>query len=750
MRDFYWNLRARMQAAGLWPQGWIARGACYSLGLALGLFVLEMLLKPFAPAASDSLGGWVKFLLFDAATLFVILAFRTLKRRVLWRLRNRLIVTYVFIGVIPAVLLVAMGFIAIYLFAGQFASFVVTSEINSQLRSMQAVNAAVSNELASRIEKGEPPTAESLAGLRKRDRAWGRRRVCAWHGTRVLLFSGSTQNASVMSFPGFFNQDGGEFAKAIREGQPFKEIVRDDNELFLRVASVFQVGPEKLTVVTGEPFDKDLIADIATNLGEITLFASGIALNPQKDDLSPSAVKGRSFETRLFAEPGKSKGGSGVPEGAEKTGASREVDQQVFHPAFTVGSLPAPDGIMDREITFATPLPVVDWKTGDRLRAGALVSVRTRPSVLYTHLFAALGDIARGVEYMLLAILILFAVIELVALIIGTQMTSTVTGAVAQLYDATRNVDRGDFSHRIPVKSADQLAQLSLSFNSMTESIEKLIQEQKEKQRLEGELAIAQEVQAQLFPRQVTELESLEVHGFCRPARTVSGDYYDFLTASSHKLILAVGDISGKGISAALLMATIHSAVRAYSVESLPQMREPVAVGAVAGAGRIMAAWPEGIEVSPGALLALLNHQLYESTPPEKYATLFLGIYDGRTHRLTYSNGGHLPPILISENGAVRRLEAGGTVVGLFDNMLYDEGSVQMHPGEIFVAYSDGVTEPENEFGEFGEERLIDLVSVNRHLPLVQISQAVTSAVDDWIGDNEQPDDITLVLARPR
>jgi len=149
-------------------------------------------------------------------------------------------------------------------------------------------------------------------------------------------------------------------------------------------------------------------------------------------------------------------------------------------------------------------------------------------------------------------------------------------------------------------------------------------------------------------------------------------------------------------------------------------------------------------------LLGLLNHQLYESTPPEKYATLFLGIYDARSHQLTYSNGGHLPPILIGKDGAVRRLEAGGTVVGLFDNMTYDEGSVVMHPGEIFIAYSDGVTEPENDFGEFGEERLIELVSANSRLPLAQICQAVTSAVDDWIGDNEQPDDITLVLARAR
>jgi phosphoserine phosphatase RsbU/P len=645
-------------------------------------------------------------------------------------------------------LLVAMAVITIYLFAGQFASFVVTSEINSQLRSLQAVNAAVSNELAARIEKGQAPTAESLAGLRKRDRAWGRRRVCAWHGTRLLLFSGGSPDSQAMAFPDFFTKDQGEYAKAILEGQPFKEIVRDNDELYLRVASVFAVGPEKLTVVTGEPLDKDLIAGIAANLGEITLItldSQGKYQNPNAP--KASAAKEHGFETRIFDEPGKSKGGGA---GGGKPGSNPQGDPQAFHPTFTVGSLAPPAGTMDREITFATPLRVVDWRTGELARAGALVSVRTRPSVLYTHLFAALGDLARGVEYILLGILIFFAVIELVALIIGTRMTRTVTRAVAQLYDATKNVDRGDFSHRIPIKSADQLAQLSVSFNSMTESIEKLILEQKEKQRLEGELAIAQEVQAQLFPRQVSELESLEVHGFCRPARTVSGDYYDFLTASSHKLILAVGDISGKGISAALLMATIHSAVRAYSVESLPQMREPVAVGAVAGAGRIMAAWPEGIEISPGALLGLLNHQLYESTPPEKYATLFLGIYDGRSHKLTYSNGGHLPPILIGLDGAVRRLEAGGTVVGLFDNMTYDEGAVEMHPGEIFIAYSDGVTEPENEFGEFGEERLIELVRANRHSPLVQVSEAVTSAVDDWIGDNEQPDDITLVLARAR
>jgi len=731
-------VRSRLRLAGLWPESRTARIAWYLLALGGILFGLRGSLALFAPSWGASLGGWATFLAVSSGILFLFLGFGWLRRKVLWRLRNRLIVTYMFIGVIPAVLLVAMAAITLYGLAGQFAVFVVTSEIHSQLRSLEAVNAAVSNELAARLERGQSPTAESLAGLKKRDPAWGRRQVCAWYGEKPLPLCEESKG-SQLTLP--------SAQKTSAKGSPetqFREIVRDHGELHLRVVTILSLGANRLVVITSEPFDKELVGNIAADLGEISLSAS--TPDAAASAASPPAQPGPGLHVSLA--PDKNKGGFVVRESEQ--GGAADANQQILRQSFTVGTIPAPAGSMDREIAFFTPLAVVDWKNGDRARAGAVVQVRTRPSVLYGHLFAALGQFVEGVEYILFGVGIFFALIELIALIIGTRMTRTVTRAVAQLYEATKHVDRGDFSHRIPVTSHDQLAELSLSFNSMTESIEKLILEQKEKQRLENELTIAQEVQAQLFPRQISELESLEVHGFCRPARTVSGDYYDFLTASSHKLILAVGDISGKGISAALLMATIHSAVRAYSVESLPQMREPVAVGAVAGAGRIMATWPEGIEISPGALLGLLNHQLYESTPPEKYATLFLGIYDGRSHRLTYSNGGHLPPILIARNGGIRRLEAGGTVIGLFDNMTYEEGSVEMKPGEIFLAYSDGVTEPENDFGEFGEQRLIDLVSDNRNLPLPQISQVVTTAVDNWIGDNEQPDDVTLVLARAR
>ena len=736
MQWSYPELRRRMIEAELWPQGRMARLACYLAGMAGVLYALQKLLHLFAAAWGQYLVGWVDFLIFIAAVLFSILAFRWLRRRILWRLRNRLIVTYVFIGVIPVVLLVAMAAFSLFLFAGQFATFVVISELNSQLRSAAAVNAAIGNEIAAGLERSKNPSAESLAGLKKRDRAWGRRHVRAWQGAKALSLPSDVPSAS-LDYPAFLDSGDNEFASMIRAGKPFREIVRDHGKLYLRVVSVLNIGSQNLTVVTSEPLDRDLVSKVAESLGEITLFS---ATDETPESKNPAGDAKSAPQTSLSMQ--KNSNGVVMSEG-------KGTDAKQLPATFTVGALPAASNFLDQELPFVTPLSAVDWTTGKSDHAGALM-VRTRPSMLYGHLFAALGEFATVIEEALIGVAIFFAVIEAIALFIGGRMTRTVTAAVAQLHDATMHIDRGDFSHRIPVKSNDQLAHLALSFNSMTASIERLIEDQKQKQRLENELAIAQEVQAQLFPRQISQLESLEVHGFCRPARTVSGDYYDFLTASSHKLILAVGDISGKGISAALLMATIHSAVRAYSVESLPQMREPVAVGALAGAGRVMAAWPEGIEISPGALLGLLNHQLYESTPPEKYATLFLAIYDGRSHHLTYSNGGHLPPILIAEDGTIRRLEAGGTVVGLFDNMTYDEGSVQMHSGEIFLAYSDGVTEPENDFGEFGEPRLIDLVRDNRDLPLPQISQIVTTAVETWIGDNEQPDDVTLVLARAR
>jgi sigma-B regulation protein RsbU (phosphoserine phosphatase) len=729
------TLRFRLQAAGLLPTSRLARTACYLLGLDLLLFALQKLFALVKVSYGQALSGWVGLLSFLAIILFTLLAIRWLKARLLWRLRNRLIVTYIFIGVIPVVLVIAMATITIYLFAGQFANFVVTSELDSRLRSLQSVNAAIANELAARLEHGQPATAESLEGLKRRDKTWAARHICAWKsGKPLAVCNGATPGETPFTLPAFLHPESGE---------RFGAIVRDRDQLYLRAATEIGPEPQKLTVISSERLDQNLLEQVAANLGEITLYAQGFDL---KNEHAPLPAPGNT-SAPLAALDDQDKQSNST---RSRSDGTSQYDGRQLRPTLTAGSLPAASNGFDHVITFGTPLPFVDWSSGEQTRAGALLRVQTRPSILYARLFAALGDFATGVEYMLLFAAIVFAIIELLALLIGTRLTRTVTGAVAQLYEATKHINRGDFSHRISVKSNDQLATLANSFNSMTASIENLIEEQKEKQRLQNELTIAQEVQAQLFPQHISQLASLEVYGFCRPARTVSGDYYDFLTIDSDKLILAVGDVSGKGISAALLMATIHSAVRAYSLEGMPSLRLPVAVGETSNSGSSLISGLPGAEHSSGTLLSLLNHQLYQSTPAEKYATLFLGIYDGQERKLTYSNGGHLPPIILGEDGSVRRLERGGTVVGLFDRRSYEEGSVALRRGELFLAYSDGVTEPENDFGEFGEQRLIDLVWQNRDLPLSKICEITTAAVDDWIGANEQPDDITLVLARGR
>jgi sigma-B regulation protein RsbU (phosphoserine phosphatase) len=719
MRLISLEFESKLRERKLWPQSRIAWAALYVLALDLLLFAVQWLTRHVSPSMSASLGSWVTFLSVLAIVLLAIGGFRWLRSQLLWRLRNRLIVTYVFIGVIPVFLLVMISLITLYLLAGQFASFVVTSDITTHLRSMEAANRAIAHHLAVHISGSGRLDADVLGHVRPHRPEWSRRQVCVWYRNQSQPYCAGPEGAAGFDSPSFITGD-------------FRDIVRDHGKLYLRTATVLAAASESssssssLRVILSEPLDKDFVEKIAGDLGLIAVYGA------QSPTASPNA------NTTAPAQENASK--------PYPAFADRKQREQTF----SAGTIPPPSSTLDHMITFPIPLQVVDWATGERQRAGALAEVETRPSVLYARLFAALGDYAKGVEYILWSIAIVFTIVVVLALIVGTKLTRSITSAVDQLYQATKHINRADFSHRIPVQSSDQLATLANSFNSMTTSIEKLVQEQKEKQRLEGELAIAQEVQAQLYPKLISQLENLEVHGFCRPARTVSGDYYDFLALNPDKLMLAVGDISGKGISAALLMATIHSAVRAYSIEDRAVLRETAAVGAAGGSGLLLASESKWTEASPAALLTLLNHQLYESTPDAKYATLFLGIYDGETRRLTYSNGGHLPPILISEDGSSQSLSCGGTVVGLFDNLSFPEATVQLRRGDVLVAYSDGVTEPENDYGEFGEERLIQLVRENRHLPLERITEIVTVAVEDWIGDNEQPDDVTLVLARAR
>jgi phosphoserine phosphatase RsbU/P len=651
----------------------------------LWIGILTLLLW-IADLLGAKVAGWAEF---TSIVFFFFAALMALKvgyRPLMWRLRNRLVVTYLFIGVMPILLLLTMIGIAGYLFAGQFATYVAISDLNSELLHLQAANDALTAQIFPLERSGK--LTEALAGelTRASDERFPRRTVTVWRGNEgfVLSTGGAPLEIRPEKLPGFVSSD-------------FTGFVVDKDELHLRSVKIQHVGERQLAVVSDIPITPELLQPTSARLGAVTVL-------PLSDDHR----------------------------------SHRRVD---------AGVVPVRSHWFDLPLSFGTLFDVTEWQSGARQTGG--IGVLTRPSVLYATLFATMGERFLFARDLLFIIAAFFGIIEIVALYIGIRLSRSMTSSVAELYRATEHINSGDLGYRVKGQGRDQMAALGQAFNSMSASLARLIDEQKEKQRLENELSIAYEVQELLFPGEVTELPTLEVHGVCVPARTVSGDYYDFIPLGSDRLVLAVGDISGKGISAALLMATVHAFVRAYSVE--PEMALiPASLGY--GSAEDSRLYDRGDSgeglLSPAQLMTTLNYQLYRSTPAAKYATLFLGCYDARSRVLTYCNAGHLPPLILRASGEVVPLTVNGTVVGLFNGVAYDESTLVMQPGDIFIAYSDGVTEPENEFGEFGEDRLIELIREHSRKRLPRIAEIVSGAVTDWIGNAEQPDDVTIVLAR--
>jgi sigma-B regulation protein RsbU (phosphoserine phosphatase) len=209
----------------------------------------------------------------------------------------------------------------------------------------------------------------------------------------------------------------------------------------------------------------------------------------------------------------------------------------------------------------------------------------------------------------------------------------------------------------------------------------------------------------------------------CRPARTVSGDYFDYASIRPGYIAFAIGDVAGKGISAALLMASLQSSLRTQ-LQAVPDIP------------------------SSSAIVARVNRHLCASTTPNKFASFCLGLYDEDAHALLYTNAGHLPPALIRK-GLPTRLDVNGTVVGCFPNATYEESRIAMEPGDLLLWFTDGISELENAFGDmFGEDRLIDLVAKNAHHTEQRIIDLVLEAAREWCGSNEMQDDLTLLLLR--
>jgi len=264
-----------------------------------------------------------------------------------------------------------------------------------------------------------------------------------------------------------------------------------------------------------------------------------------------------------------------------------------------------------------------------------------------------------------------------------------------------------------------------VSFDEVTHAVEaqrRAIAERLESERRAAqELDIAKQVQARLFPQTLPPLKTLEYAGICRQARQVGGDYYDFLDLGSERLGFVIGDISGKGIAAALLMANLQANLRSQCAIAVDQ---------------------------PERLLRSVNQLFCENTTDGAFATLFFAEYNDATRGLRYANCGHLPALLLRCDDSLVRLESTATVLGVFKNWDSDISEIQIAPGDIFALYTDGITESFNDADEeFGEERLAAALCRHRDLSSNDLLAAVVDEVHRF-SPREQHDDITLIIAK--
>jgi sigma-B regulation protein RsbU (phosphoserine phosphatase) len=251
---------------------------------------------------------------------------------------------------------------------------------------------------------------------------------------------------------------------------------------------------------------------------------------------------------------------------------------------------------------------------------------------------------------------------------------------------------------------------------------DRLLDERLEKRRMEEELKVASEIQMRLQPFSPPKLDGWDMTGVSFPCREIGGDYYDFIhrKRDSH-LIVAVGDVSGKGTGAALLMSSLHAAVRAQS-----QTRASIS-----------------------EVMGEINQYIFENSPSNKFLTLFYGELDPKSGTLRYSNGGHNAPIFVRRSGQVERLDKGGLPIGMMQGVIYQEASVGFEPGDVLVIYSDGITESINEREEeFDEDRLIDVVRNNLGRSASGIRDRIDEALSRFVGTTAPVDDMTLMIIK--
>lgn len=314
----------------------------------------------------------------------------------------------------------------------------------------------------------------------------------------------------------------------------------------------------------------------------------------------------------------------------------------------------------------------------------------------------------------------LVLLVEIASIAVGVRIARSIHGAVGALHQGTKKLAEDDLDHRIELERGDELGDLADAFNGMAQGLKERRRLAVEREAMKSELLVAQSIQRRLFPTAVPDVPGLDVAGTSIPSREIGGDSYDFLIWGEG-LLVSVADVAGKGVPAALLMSNLQAGLRGHA-------HHPGHLNHVLGE---------------------LNELVLASTEPGRFITAAIALIQPQANRLVYANAGHNPPLLRRASGGIENLAVGGLLLGVVAEAGYEETTVPFLPGDVLVLYTDGVVEAQNAGGEFfEEERLIAVLAATDGLPAAAIRDRIVQAARDFAGAGGLGDDLTVVVVR--
>lgn len=688
------------QRAGLQPlpslrvlflQHWAGRLLVGGLALRIVIWLIQQLFT--TGAAIDSLRKMAGLAAAVGAAVILWRLSAVLRQRLLWRVRRKLVLSYVFIGLVPALLIVAFFLILGALTMLSFSSFLVTEKLADlkaqarvyaettavelqQTRGPEAVADLVSRKLSAGTHT-HPGMSMTLIPIGPRPTFDGLQAGAWAHGAAPLVLPGwlpATESSAVVI--------------------PVTDAAGVRHGARLIVRAVAWTGTSDRTrgaVVVDLPLDDAAAERIRSE--------TGIRLGPATAvvGIEPDRCADRSTQTL---------------ERADETPRER-------------GAL---------ALAWVNVLDVQDWDTAGPCKVG--LHIEPNLPEVYQHITGAQavgGSVPFG-NLMLVILLVigaLFLIIQGVAFVMGVSLARSITGAIHELFEGTQRVQREEFSHRVHVPTRDQFGALATSFNQMTERIEELLEQKVEKERLEQELQIARDIQTSLLPSESLRLDGLTIAAACRPAREIGGDYCDFFPIDHRRIGMLVADVSGKGASAALYMAELKGLVLALSKTHDSPRRLLSQVNTI-----------------------LSKHLGRSSFITMSYAVLDL---DARTLTHARAGHTPLIHLRAKESFPRTRLLAPqGVVLGVrmesvlarFDQMLQEQ-TIALDPGDIVVMFTDGISEAMNDIRDlYGEDRLCLCVEEHADLDPEALCDEIFESVHEFADGAEQHDDMTMIVLK--